>query len=339
MTGPGKIRSMAELAALAGLSSSTISRALSGHWSINEQTRERVQALAQEHGYKPNQLARNLRLQRTQAIGLVLPLGHETGQHLTDPFFLTLLGHLADELVARDYELTLSRVIPHDDQWLDRVVDSGRIDGLILIGQSDQMAVIERVAARYRPLVIWGASLPGSQQMTVGSDNREGGRLAARHLIDIGRKRLLFLGNIDPPEFAQRLAGFRSAVEAAEGVSGTVEPLHMTFDDAYAGVADYLARHGPPDGIVAASDVVAISAMRALAEAGFKTPEDVAVVGYDDVTLAAHTMPGITTIRQDIAIGARMLVEMLFDRIAGRPTQPHILTPELIIRGSTRGER
>lgn len=338
MTTPGSIKSMADLAALAGLSRATISRALSGHWSVNEQTRERVRALADEHGYKPNQLARNLRLRRTQTVGLVLPLGHETGQHLTDPFFLTLLGHLADELVARDYELTLSRVIPHDDQWLDRVVDSGRIDGLILIGQSDQGAVIERVAARYRPLVIWGAALPGSDQMTVGSNNRAGGRMAAQHLIDIGRRRLLFLGNVDPPEFEQRLAGFHEAIAAAEGVVGEVAPLHMTFDAAYAAFAEHLRHHAPPDGIVAASDVVAISAVRALTERGLRVPDDIAVVGYDDVTLAAHTTPALTTIRQDIALGARLLVEMLFDRIAGRAAQPHVLAPELVIRQSTLGD-
>ncbi|KQM68195.1 LacI family transcriptional regulator [Sphingomonas sp. Leaf17] len=349
MTGPGSdpgvpttIGSLADLARAAGTSVSTASRALSGHASVNEQTRARIRSLADAHGFQPNQLARNLRLQRTQSIGLVLPLGHEAGQHLSDPFFLSLLGHLADGLTARGYDLMLSRVIPTDSDWLDRLVDSGRIDGLILIGQSDQGAVIDRVAARYAPIVVWGADLPGQRYLTVGSDNRLGGARAAQHLIAIGRRRLLYLGNASAPEFAERLAGFETVVGAAlaaggSGVTGTTLDLHMTPDAAYAAIAAYLADHPAPDAIFAASDVVAMSALRALRERGLRVPQDVAVVGYDDVTLAAHTTPGLTTIRQDLVTGAAALIDILFRRIAGEPAESRRLDPQLIVRGSSVG--
>ncbi len=168
------ITSLAELAKVAGVSISTVSRSLAGNPAIAERTRDRIVTLAREHGFQINQAARNLRLRRTGAIGVVLPLGHEAEQHLSDPFFMSLLGPLADAVAARDYDLLLSRVIPNDDRWLDGIVDSGRVDGVIVIGQSDQVAVIERTARRYRPMVVWGAAVPAMTQLTVGSDNSAG---------------------------------------------------------------------------------------------------------------------------------------------------------------------
>lgn len=325
---------LAELAALAGVSPATVSRALAGHPSVNEGTRNRIKALARQHDVRPNLLARNLRLKTTRAIGLVLPLGHARTQHLTDPFFLTLLGLLADRLVESDYDILLSRVIPHGDDWLDRLVDSGRIDGLLLVGQSDQTAAIERVAARYAPLVVWGANRPGQHHLTVGSDNVAGGGLAARHLIDQGRRRLMFVGDPQPPEFADRWAGF-AAVAGEQGAECMLLEAKMSPDDVHSAVARHLSRAPVPDGIFAASDVAAMSALRALAEAGIDVPSTTAVVGYDDVTLAAHTSPPLTTIRQDLSLGAELMVERLMKRIAGEPAASAIVPPVLIRRQST----
>ncbi len=325
---------MAELAALAGVSPATVSRALAGHPSVSERTRKRIEALAREHDVRPNLLARNLRLKTTRAIGLALPLGHARSQHLTDPFFLTLLGLLADRLVERGYDILLSRVIPHGDDWLDRLVDSGRIDGLLLVGQSDQTAAIERVAARYAPLVVWGANRPGQHHLTVGSDNYAGGGVAARHLIDQGRRRLMFVGDPHPPEFADRWAGF-AAVAAERGAACALLEAAMSPDAVHSAVARHLSRAPAPDGIFAASDVAAMSALRALAEAGIDVPSTTAVVGYDDVTLAAHTVPPLTTIRQDLSLGAELMVERLMQRIAGEPAGSAIVPPVLIRRQST----
>lgn len=285
-------------------------------------------------------MARNLRLQRSRSIGIALPLGHEVGQHLTDPFFLTLVGHVADVLVMHDYDITLTRVLPTDDRWLDRLVDSGRIDGLILIGQSDQGATIERVARRYPPLVVWGAALEEASYPTVGSDNIEGGRVAARHLLALDRRKFAFIGNPELPEFGQRLDGFRE-VAATNGVHVEIVPVHMTLEAAAEGVAEWWAQrsHIDVDAIFAGSDVTAIGAIRALSDVGVHVPTDVAVVGYDDITLAAHTTPGLTTIRQDIAEGARWLVEALFARLNGEAARSRLLAPELIVRESTGSGR
>lgn len=326
---------LAELARLAGVSISTVSRSLAGNPTIATATRERIAALAREHGFKINQSARNLRLKRTGSIGVVLPLGHEQQQHLSDPFFMSLLGPLADALTERGYDLLLSRVIPVDGAWLDAIVDSGRVDGVIVVGQSDQIDAIDRVAGRYGPLVVWGAALPGKRQITVGSDNLAGGRIAARHLLAQGRRRLAFFGASDIPEFAARLAGFQEGLaEVGDARPPQMLPVHLTTEQSYAAIAEFLSGNPPPDGIVAASDVIAMSALRALAERGARVPHDVAVIGYDDVSIATHTSPPLTTVRQDVARGAETLVDLLFRRIAGEEVASVSMTPELVLRAS-----
>lgn len=325
---------LAELADLAGVSVSTVSRALAGNTVIAVATRTRIAALAREHGFQVNQAARNLRLKRTGAIGVVLPLGHEAEQHLSDPFFMSLLGPLADAIADRGHDLLLSRVIPTDDRWLDAIVDAGRVDGVIVIGQSNQLDAIERVAQRYRPMIIWGADIPGKAQITVGSDNVAGGRMAAEHLLAQGRSRLAFFGNVEVPEFAARYAGFEQALHAAGTGRATLLPLHLTSESSYSAIEDFLAGHPSPDGIVAASDVIAMSAMRALAGHGKRVPQDVGVIGYDDVQIAMHTTPPLTTIRQDVGRGAAAMVDLLFRRMEGDDVSSITMPPELILRGS-----
>lgn len=326
---------LTELARLAGVSTSTVSRALADNPRIGAATRERIAALAREHGFRFNQTARNLRLQRTGAIGVVLPLGHETDQHLSDPFFMSLIGPVADALAERGYDLLLSRIIPEDDGWLDAIVASGRVDGLLVIGQSDQIDAIERTARGYRPLVVWGARIDGMRQTTVGSDNVAGGRMAATHLIAGGRRRLAFFGNPEVPEFAARYQGFLDAIEASGGrATGAQHPVHLTSQAAAAEIGVFLSENPPPDGIVAASDVIAMSALSVLSEKGLSVPHDVAVVGYDDLGVARHTTPPLTTIRQDVARGGALMVELLFRRMAGEETEAVAMAPELVVRGS-----
>lgn len=327
---------LAELARLAGVSTSTVSRALAGNPRIGLATRERIAALAREHGFRFNQTARNLRLRRTGAIGVVLPLGHETDQHLSDPFFMSLIGPIADALAERGYDLLLSRVIPDDDDWLDAIVASGRVDGLLVIGQSDQLEAIERASRSYRPLVIWGARVEGRTQTTVGSDNVAGGRMATEHLIARGRRRLAFFGNPEVPEFAARYQGFREAIAATGGrVTGALHPVHLTSEAASAEIDAFLDASTNLDGIVAASDVIAMSALGVLGDRGLSVPQDVAVIGYDDLGVSRHTTPPLTTIRQDVGRGGALMVELLFRRMAGEDTPSVAMAPELIVRGST----
>ncbi len=330
-----RIRNIGELAKLAGVSAGTVSRALAGKSLVNAETRERIQALAREHGFRPNQMASKLRTQRTGVIGVVVPLGHERSQHISDPFFMTLLGHLADGLTENGYDLMLSRVVPDNGDWLDRIADSGMLEGVLLIGQSNQFDVIERVAANYRPLVVWGEYRKGQRHCVVGSNNREGGRLAAQHLIDSGRRRLVYLGDVQPPEISERFAGARDAARAAGLPEIEILSTHLAAEEMQRDIAAHVARFGTGiDGIIAASDVMAMTALRVLADHAITVPQTIAVVGFDDLPIAAQTVPRLTTVRQDIARGAREMVAALFQRLGGADSLSVVMQPELVIRDS-----
>lgn len=159
MSDEDRVRNITDLARLAGVSPGTVSRALADSKLIAKKTRERIQQLAREHDFRPNVMARNLRIKRAGAIGVLMPLGREADQRISDDLSINMLGHLADALTDRGHDLLLSRIIPDDPDWLNRVVDSGRVDGVIVIDRSDQHAVIDGVASRYRPLVAWHPNL------------------------------------------------------------------------------------------------------------------------------------------------------------------------------------
>ncbi|MFC4292464.1 LacI family DNA-binding transcriptional regulator [Sphingorhabdus arenilitoris] len=332
---PNRTINMADLAKIAGVSVSTVSRALAGNEAITSDTRERISRLAQEHGYRPNMQARNLRLRRSQSIGVVLPLGHQKDQHLTDPFFLMMLGHLADAISDKGYDMLLSKVIPTDELWLDRLIDSGRIDGLIIVGQSNQTETIERVSKRFAPMVVWGACMPGQNHISVGTDNRLGARLITEHLIGQGRRRLMFLGDPSAPEIKQREIGFHDACAAAgDDVFVTTMAIDLVAENAYTELSKFFDEPAEIDGIVAATDVIAMSAIRALSDHGLNVPSDVAVTGFDDVALASHTIPPLTTVKQDLEAGARIMIEKLFGLLDGKTTGSLEMKPKIIMRGS-----
>jgi DNA-binding LacI/PurR family transcriptional regulator len=332
-----KPQNIQELAQIAGVSTATVSRALAGTGNLSAKTRERIRSLADELGFKPSSMARNLRTGRTGAIGVVVPLGHERTQHISDPFFMTLLANIADNLVERGFDLLLSRVVPNDPAWLDTIIDAGRIDGMIIVGQSDQADVLNAVAQRYRPMVVWGAILDDQQYSTVGSDNYTGGVIGTEHLLAQGCRKLAFFGDPRVPEVEQRLQGFRAAIRAAQpGPIGALLPVHFTPEMALEAISEYLAIAEGVDGIFAASDTIAMMTIQALAHLGRSVPGEVKVLGFDDLDLARHTLPPLTSVRQDLARGAEALVGSLLRRMAGGPVQAVTLEPTLTERGSTR---
>jgi DNA-binding LacI/PurR family transcriptional regulator len=330
------VRTITDLARLAGVSAGTVSRALAGNSLVNNKTREKIVGLAREHSFRPNQMASGLRRQKTGVIGVVIPLGHDTRQQVSDSFFMTLLGHLADELTLHGYDLMLRRVVPEDDDdWLDRFIGCGMIDGVIVIGQSDQFDRIEEVADGYRAMVVWGNHQEGQRHCVVGTDNRLGGRLAAERLAAGGARRIAFLGDTVPIEFAARFAGAQD-VAARLGLPPILAlPTHLSPDRASEEIAAHLAeRAGEIEGIFAATDTLASLCLIELRAMGMSVPEDVQLVGFDDLPLARQTVPPLTTIRQDIAAGARGLVDLLLRRLGGETTESMVLPPELVVRAT-----
>jgi DNA-binding LacI/PurR family transcriptional regulator len=328
------VTSISDIARLAGVSASTVSRALAGNKMISLETRTRINDLAREHGFQLNQLARNLRLKRSQAIGVVVPVGDHVGRHMSDPFFVTMLGHIADGVTGRGFDLLLTRTVPSDDGWLDALVNSGRVDGVIVIGQSNQIDMLERIAGHYRPLVVWGQHVEGHVHCSVGTDAVRGGAIATKHLLDSGRRRIVFAGIIGAPSMVALNRGFADAHRKAGVAPAGVIPAPYTGDEAFDAIVRYLAENPAPDGIVAASDIIAMSAIRALASFGLSVPGDVSVVGYDDVPLAAQITPALTTVRQDLKRGANQLIDMLFQRLDGELTESVVMKPELVVRAS-----
>ncbi len=330
---------MADLARLAGVHASTVSRALAGSPLVEERTREQILKLARERGYVVNAVARNLRLKRTQTLTVAIPLQHEAGQPLTDPFFVEMIGHLAEAITQRGYGMFLQKFVPPMGDWLQGLIGSGRSDGIIVIGQSTAHETLQAVASSYLPLVVWGGHLAGQTYCSVGTDNAGGALAAVEHLLKSGRRHIVFLGDPTVPEMRLRYEGYRLALSRApRGASAPqLVPAHLTSDAAYGAMRDYIRKGRAFDAVFAATDVIAISAMRAILASGLSIPQDAAVVGFDDIGLAAHANPRLTTVRQDCERGARMLVDLLFRRIEGEKTSSATMPAELIVRESAPG--
>jgi DNA-binding LacI/PurR family transcriptional regulator len=327
---------MADIARMAGVSISTVSRALAGNALIPKVLRDEIREIARANGYVVNQSARSLRLRRTNTIGVVIPLGHEAGQLISDPFFLEMVGRLADEITLRDYVVLLTKVASPQPGWLDLLIQSQRADGLLIIGQSNQHQALNLAADTYRPMVVWGGRLPDQRYCSVGGDNVGGARLAVEHLIASGRRRIAFLGAPDAPEAVLRREGYLAALAAAGLPSDPALIGHAPFtvETAHEAARALIESGVAFDALFAVSDVIALAAIRALNEAGRRVPEDVAVIGYDDIFLARQSTPPLTTVRQDLETGARTMVDLLFRRIAGEDTPSVTMPGELIVRAS-----
>lgn len=328
---------MSDVARMAGVSTSTVSRALAGNPLIPKSLRDEITALAAEAGYVVDQSARSLRLRKTNTVAVVIPLGHESSQLISDPFFLEMLGRLADEITTRNHAVLLIKEIDPQTGWLDRIIQSHRADGLLVIGQSNQHQALNAAAAQYRPMVVWGGHLPDSTYCVVGVDNIKGAKQAVDHLIAQGRTRIAFLGEPSAPEVGLRRLGYEQALSDA-GLVAPPElsaPAHFTTVNAYEAAKALIESGAQFDAIFAASDVIAIAAIRALSEVGLRTPDDVSVVGFDDIAIARQSVPPLTTIHQDLEGGAKQMVDLLFRRMDGEDTRSCTIPADLIRRGSS----
>jgi DNA-binding LacI/PurR family transcriptional regulator len=291
---------MVDIARMAGVSTSTVSRALNGNPLINVETRERIADLARSLKYSINLSAKNLRSGENRTIGVVIPFQDQIRQDVTDPFFMTMLGHLADQLTKQNFDLLFSRIAAHRLDELAQLYESGRVGGMIVVGQWDQHEKLNELARRQIPFVVWGGQLPRQLYCTVGGDNFNGGFLATQHLLSLGRKRIVFMGDKDATETQQRYAGYVHAHEISKVplAPELYVPSPFTVVEARADIKDFLLKKISFDALFAASDLLAITAMGALNQSGFRIPQDVSVVGYDDIGMAEHTYPPLTTVRQ-----------------------------------------
>ena len=332
-----KITSLQALADLAGVSRATASRALNDNPVISGKTRKKIQALARKHGYSINQKARDFRLQRTSVIAVVFMLDIESEQHMSDPFFLDMLGGIADALAEHDYDLLLAHapIVNILDLKNSRVMRQS--DGVIFVGQGKQHEQLNQLANEDKPIVVWGYPVADKNYVVVGGDNVGGGYAATKHLLEIGRRKIAFFGDIDNPENAARHEGYLRALQDHNVPTNPDLEVNVPFEmqGARQVIVDLLDSGIELDAVVCISDVIALAALSTFQDVGLRVPQDVAVVGYDDIKLAAYSSPTLTTVRQNIRHAGRILLESVLGLIRGEDVPDTTLSSELIRRKSS----
>lgn len=327
---------MLELAKIARVDISTVSRALNDSPVVKESTRRRIQRIASEIGYAVNAPASSLRRKSARAIGMVIPLNPETEQTMSDPFYLEMVGAVSQAAADRDYDLIVT--VPKEARQVaeQRLLNTGRADGIIVIGQAARADRLNELAEVHTNFVVWGARMKGAKYTTVGSDNARGGYLAASHLIERGAKKILFLGDPGLPEVKLRHDGFLKAHREAGLTHDPAYLLRMNFGGrtTYDQVLEFIHAGNKFDGILACSDLLANSAIHALTAAGLSVPGDVRIVGYDNIGQSSMMTPPLTTVSQNIAEGGRMLVELLLAKLEGEKVSSCFTKTELIVRDS-----
>jgi DNA-binding LacI/PurR family transcriptional regulator len=331
-------RTIADIARLAGVSKSTVSRALSDSSLISEQTKTRIQAIAREHKFQIHQPARSLSMKRSQTIAFVTKVDLKHKDFLMDPFHLEIQGAIAATLATHNYDLLMAHIEPGDFDWPHRYLDAGRADGFILLNCSQKAKYIRTLVDVQAPFIVWGAPLPQYSYCSVNGDDLAGGRLATQHLIQSGRQRIAFLGG--PSHDLEVQLRYRGYEMALKGAGRTVDPALVAYGDytskSGAEVIQRLRDQAPDlDAVFINSDVMALAAMRMLREQGCRVPEDVAVVGYDDISLAMHCDPPLTTIRQNIQEAGRLLVQNLIQYLETGIVTNVTMPVELIVRQSS----
>lgn len=327
-----------DLAKLANVSVSTVSRSLQDHPKISEETKSRVRKIARENNFKINHRARNFRTQKCNVVGVLANLDHSEKQAASDQFLFSLINSISTNLKECQYDLLL-----HTSQSLTAVeassyVENQKVDGIIIIGQGkNPHSEILKLTKMNVPFVVWGGYTE-EEYTTVGSDNLEGTYLSTQHLInDSGKSNLVFLGNPDHHEIKLRYQGFCNAVRdlKANSVMDVADPAGFNIESGYNEVKTLLEKGVVFDGLVCASDSIALGALNCLKDHSVKVPEQVAVIGYDDISIAKYWSPSLTTMVQDTDLGGQLLVKKILAKINGEAVQSSQLPVTLIRRESS----
>jgi DNA-binding LacI/PurR family transcriptional regulator len=335
LTGKSTIK---DVSRLAGVSQSTVSRVLSGGYSvvpITPETRERVLRAAQELRYRPHPLARGLRGAGTALLGLIV-------RDIADPFFTAMLKVIAIEARRRGYNLVLGDACSsaEEAQALTQVLEVRHCEAILLVGDVvDEPRLLADLSGSDLTVVALcqGARAPGLS--TVNADGEAGARLALEHLFALGHRRIALLdagwiGDVQPRRLAYR------AFVREYGLRVPATYQQVATNDASggeAGCARLLELSEPPTAIFATTDVLAIGALKAVHSTGMRVPHDVSLVGFDDIPFAAYTVPPLTTVRQPMEAMARLAIELALRGAADQlpAAETHWLTPQLVVRNST----
>lgn len=322
-----------------GVSVATVSRALAGYSDVAAETRARVLEAADDMGYRPNISARRLQKQRTETIGFVIPTH---GPRFSDPFFSELLAGIGNEAANQEYDLLVSTRASGVEELktYQRMVMEQRVDGMLVVRTRKEDARISYLLGQGFPFVAFGRSDLQGDFPYLDVDGQQGLRQITQHLIDQGHQRIAYIGAPNDLMFAShRLAGYKEAL-AVNGIPLDRSLLmegELTERSGYRTAMAILSNDQRPSAIVACNDLMALGAISAARELGLNVGQDVAVTGFDDVPLAAHAHPPLTTVRQPIYEIGRRICRMLIRLLRGEPLEQRqaLLEPELVIRASS----
>ncbi|GAB7190088.1 LacI family DNA-binding transcriptional regulator [Kineococcus sp. NUM-3379] len=339
-----------DVARRSGVSIATVSRALNDRPDVSESTRARVRAVAAELGYLPNQPARALVRRRSDTVGLIWDTDYVRTKG-RQPFLQDLLVALKMALSETGYHLLLLSPQSTDasEDAFVRIAAQHSLEGVALMAVNAHLPAVDALIASGRPCV--GLDLPvrGPRASYVGVHHRQGARLAVEHLVALGHRRIATVtGGPGMLPADERCAGFLAAMAEARlpVPEGYVVPGDFFVESGRAALEALLRLPEPPTAVFAAGDLMAIGVVQAAAEAGLRVPQDLSVVGFDDIEAAAVAGPGLTTVAQDyLAVGTAavgMLARVIDDdRPAGprggarRGPAPKLLPGRLVVRGST----
>lgn len=324
--------SSTDVAAHAGVSQATVSRVLSGKGQVSKATREKVERSLRELGYQPNSNARALRTQRTGTIAVAVA-------DITNPFYPELVEALHDELSqAGQMMLLWDAATAGDDSSVVAAIQQGVVDGAIFATATRGSKTLKEASELRLPITLVNRALPALDFDSVTSDNDGGGRTVARYFLEAGRRPAVITGPVVASTSRERAQGFL-AEWTKERPDADVEVRYTDFSHASGSAfcAEVMSSASPPDAIFAANDYTAFGVLDQAKRMGIGVPEDLWVVGYDDIAMAGWSAFDLTTVRQPTARMASEAVRLLLSRIAdrSRASQSIRFSGEFIVRGST----
>lgn len=324
------------IAKLSKVSRSTVSRVINNHPNVNSSTRERVQEVIRKMNFQPNVAARGLAKGHTRVLGLVIPMG--VAALFADPYFPSFIQGVSAACNVHDHSVMLWLAEPeYERRTIRQIMYSGLIDGVIVASNLMDDPVVQALIEGDLPFILNGRHLSDNQVSYVDVDNVASARDAVLHLFRLGRRRVATIaGPRNMIAGADRLQGYIAALRDRGLAADPDLILESDFSETggYSSMQRLLAHK--PDAVFVASDTMAVGALRALREAGLHVPEDVAIVGFDDMPLAARTDPPLTTVRQPIHRSGELATETLIDLIQHPHSSPRriILPTELVVRTS-----
>jgi LacI family transcriptional regulator len=323
------------VAARAGVSRATVSRVVNGSPKVSPDVVANVQAAISDLNYVPNRAARSLASRRTQSIALIVP--ESAAKVFDDPFFASIVQGIAMAIASTDYTLNMLIESEVDPGKTRRYLLGGNVDGALVVSHHTGDHSFAQLSGSL-PLVFGGRPLDPAESSgyTVDVDNEHGAELGARYLIERGARRIATIaGPQDMPPGVDRLRGWRTALDAAGVPTDLVENGDFTAASGAEAMRRLLQREASIDGLFAANDQMAMGALSALAEAGRRVPDEVAVVGFDDDRYAATSMPPLTTVRQPASQMGAEMAGKLIRLIEGDTVEAETILPtELVIRTS-----